>query len=75
MSDKCPVCGGVGKCVSLGGTVSQEPFSMEDWKDLYEFLTEKELPFVHSLIARARARNKFAKVEKRIEKRSKVHNN
>lgn len=53
----CPVCGGEnGKHRRAGGTVAKEPFTVDDWRALYEFLEGVELPFVHGLIAHARAR-------------------
>jgi len=57
----CPICGGTnGEHKPIGGTVSKEPLTVDDWRELYEFLRDVELPFVHNLSAKARARKQAA---------------
>jgi len=56
-AEHCPICDGEnGKHKLAGGTIAQEPLTKEDWEELYNFLMGVQLPFVHGLIAKAKAR-------------------
>jgi hypothetical protein len=56
--NKCPVCGESDGCSPTKGLVADSPLTKEDWRKIYEFMKYIYYPFIHRIIANARARKK-----------------
>lgn len=65
MSDRqkrnvCAYCGGEDGCRFTHGTMDDVPeLSVDDWRMIHWFITQVELPFLHSLIIAAQKRKKI----------------
>lgn len=54
----CPVCGGdqTTGCHFTKTLLSDDPLSADDWREVWMFIRFVQLPFLHRITARARAR-------------------
>ena len=53
----CEYCGEKIGCKSTGGRLSHvQELTADDWRLIYDFIRFVQLPFIHTIIMRARAR-------------------
>lgn len=54
----CPICGGdqTTGCRFTKTLLSDDPLSADDWREVWMFIRFVQLPFLHLITARARAR-------------------
>jgi len=53
----CPICGGRGRCRFTRGRLAEvRELRVDDWREVHEFTVRVFMPFVHRIIARAKAR-------------------
>ena len=54
----CPICGGTKRCNLTGGKLGFDNLTKEQWAEVYRFITEIELPFLHSILAQNKRKSK-----------------
>ena len=53
----CPICGGRGRCRFTRGRLAEvRELTVDDWREVHEFTMRVFMPFVHGVIAKAKAR-------------------
>ena len=53
----CPVCGGRGRCTFTRGRLAEvRELTVHDWREVHDFTVRVFMPFVHGIIAKAKAR-------------------
>ena len=53
----CPICGGRGRCTFTRGRLAEvRELTVDDWREVHDFTVRVFMPFVHGVVAKAKAR-------------------
>lgn len=65
---KCDICGGENECKPTMFKMADEPLEKEDWIELHYHIVHVHLPFLHSIVSRARKRQRDMKKQEKTQR-------